>query len=170
MRGLLTGFALLCLISPPAFAQWVYESAGGDFDDDGLHMALAASGGYGLAVRCNADMLQMIYVTPEGFSDGGESLKSISGAQIKVRVDSGQIHALSALAGTYGEDDKLGFASDVPIDLVKDIGAAKSRVSFVVEWLGQKWHEHRFSAAGSSKAIKSLTTSCPFFGSNPSSQ
>lgn len=170
MRILLTGFALLFMTSSSALAQWVYESTGGDFGDDGLHMAATADRQYGLVLRCNAEMLEMIYLTPERLSDGGESVKSIPGAELKIRVDSGEIRTLSTSAAPYGEDDQLGFASSITADLVGEIGGAQSRVSLVIDWLGQKWHEHRFSALGSSKAVKSLTSACPFFGNNPTSQ
>lgn len=160
MRGLCIALGLMLALSP-ANAQWVYDGMESDFGGDGLHTVITADESYGLAIRCQGENLDLIYVTPEQIDSA--LLESMSIVVLKIRVDKGEIFALGTKPEIFGGGSSLGFRSEIPERLVNQIAAAKSRVSVVVQVVASKFHEHRFGVSGSSRAIQNLKEKCALF-------
>ncbi|WP_144295965.1 hypothetical protein [Ancylobacter novellus] len=150
---------LLLALSAPAAAQWVYQSDGGEFDDDPLHLAVTAAGKYAFGLRCRKDSTEIVFLTPERISDDNivEPMNALE-PKLRVRIDKGEIRSFDA--SIDDADGKLAVIADVDVDFYESVRDAKSSVSVVLTSLGKNYHETKFNVRGSKAAIAKLIKGC----------
>ncbi|MBS9476439.1 hypothetical protein [Ancylobacter radicis] len=159
MFRLLLAAALLAASSLAASAQWIADKEGGAFDDDALHLALTVSGDYVFALRCRDNTLEAVFITPERIDDpkGPEIMNSLE-PKLRVRVDGGEIIANDATA--HEVKGTLGMVAEVDDDLFLEVMDAQSSISVVITMKGDNFHETKFNARGSTKALEEVADGC----------
>lgn len=163
LKSILVGAMLVCSANA-AFAQWVMQRYGGEFDESPTYIALTAMpGGYALGFRCNENELKIVLVTPEEVDDDDTlRLMNLASPKLRLRVDGGAIISLDAELHEAKGD--LTVLADVDDALVRSVASARSKVSVVLTVIGQNFHEKSFGVRGSSAAIGSLLSKCDLKG------
>lgn len=157
-------FAFTALALSPASAQWLVQEKGSDFDDKpALHSAstMDESRKYALTLQCRGpDDLSVIFITPDKSISGADKFRAFNNHEpvLKIRVDDGPVLALSGRA----QDSSKGLvfvapAGRAPVDAIR---GAKSRVSVALGMGENNFHERRFPAAGTVRAMDALIKGC----------
>lgn len=143
----------------PSHAQWISDSGGGDFDDDPVHVALTAKGRSAFGLRCNSEVREFVFITPEAAADA-DTLKMMNAVapKLKVRLDKGSIIDLDA--DLEDRDDKLTVVAEVDPEFFKRVRDAKSAIAVTLSVLGKNYHETSFNARGSNAAITKIMKGC----------
>ncbi|WAC26303.1 hypothetical protein [Ancylobacter sp. SL191] len=159
MSRLLIAALLLAASSLTASAQWVSDKEGGAFDDDATHLAVTVAGDYVFGLRCRSDNLEAVFITPERIDDPKdvEAMNSV-GAKLRVRADKGEILVFDAVA--HEVKGTLGMVAEVDEDLFLEVMDADSSISVVITMKGENFHETKFNARGSTKALEEVADGC----------
>lgn len=158
-RSLFLTSLMLGVCGFPAVAQWVHQEHGSAFNDQKEQLALTAFGQYAVGLRCSsANDLTVVFITPEVVD--GKALDQINALTPKVliRIDQNEAHAYEASGDN--PSGSLSFYAAVPEGLAKEVMAAQSGVSVAVQMLGSLYHETRFSARGSTRAVSEIVARC----------
>lgn len=152
--------ALLTICPMPASAQWVTSEQGGDFDEPALRLAMTTSGEYGLGLRCKGQRAELIFITPDKSMNDPNLLKVANAVdpRLKYRIDGKQIYELDAQLDA--QDIGMAAIANLDFDSVMRFRDAKRGISVVVTIMGKNYHETRFSASGSTKALNDIIAGC----------
>lgn len=160
LRTLLVAASLL-LLTDVSFAQWIETSKGSDFDENPMHLAVTAQGGYGLGLKCQGNARILVFLTPEKVSDVALiKMMNTVGLKLRIRVDGGKILNLDAKADTSTNGDNLNLSADVEPSLFSTFKDAKSKISVVMTALDKNFHETSFNTRGASNAIGKVMKDC----------
>jgi TonB family protein len=141
----------------PADAQtWTVRSQSDAFDDRPTVTAAVLGRGYSMAVRCKADLLEVVFA---GGYIGDED------ASVRYRFDGGEVH--SDVWNTSTSRDAL-FA-DAPGEVARWI-ASGSRMVFEYEDFSGTPHQYSVSLNGSGVAAGRVLDACGVPRTNPRSQ
>ncbi len=150
---------LLVASSLSASAQWVSQKDGGAFDNDATHIALTVAGDYAFGLRCRNNTLEAVFITPERVDDDKdiEAMNSVE-PKLRVRVDKGEVMSFDAVA--HEVKGTLGIVAEVDEDLFLEVMDADSSISVVITLKGDNFHETKFTARGSTKALEEVADGC----------
>lgn len=159
MLRLFIAALVLAASSLTASAQWVSDSEGGAFDNDATHLALTVSGDYVFGLRCRNDNLEAVFITPERVDDPKdiEAMNTV-GPKLRVRVDKGEIMSFDATA--HEVKGTLGVVAEVDEDLFLEVMDADGSISVVITMKSDNFHETKFTARGSTKALEEVADGC----------
>ena len=151
---------MLAMITLPVSAQWVTSEQGGDFDEPALRLAITTLGDYALGLRCKSQSAELIFITPDKSMSDPDVLKVANAVEpsLKYRIDGKDIHYLAAQLDT--QDLGMAAIADVDFGDVARLRDAKRSISVVITLMGKNYHETRFGASGSTKAINELISGC----------
>jgi len=158
LRAVLVAVSLL-LLTDISFAQWVETSKGSDFEENPMHLAVAAQGRYGIGLKCQGETKVISFMTPEKISDEDIiTIMNAVGPKLRIRVDGGKILDLDAKAQVI--DGQLTLSSDVAPSLFATFRDAKSKIAIVVTTLDKNFHETSFNTRGVSNAVGKIMKNC----------
>lgn len=161
MIGPIVSALLLMVTVTAANAQWHTSNSGGDFDDEPTYVAVTASeaGMYGFGLRCKGKKIAAVFITPDkSFNETGTNTINAAKPELRIKIDNGSVKSFETeLSHT---DQGARATSEVDLEFLSQVRAAKSRISVVLTILGDNFHETRFAAKGSTPAMDTLVKGC----------